>query len=137
MIEWLQDNETVLWWMALGSVVAFIVSLIAVYGLLVLLPADYFRQETGRPQQFLQGHPVLGWAVRIVKNLVGVVLLVAGILMLFLPGQGLLTILVAVMLLNFPGKYRLERWLVTRSGVKRSINWLRQKAGRQPLVVDP
>ncbi|MEX0958641.1 MAG: PGPGW domain-containing protein [Burkholderiales bacterium] len=137
MIEWLQDNETLLWWMGLGSVVAFAVSLVAVYGLLVLLPADYFRQEKSRPKPFGQRHPVLRWAVRIVKNLIGVVLFVAGILMLFLPGQGLLTILVAVMLLNFPGKYRLERWLVTRSGVRRSIDWLRLKAGRQPLVVDP
>ena len=56
-----------------------------------------------------------------------------GIAMLVLPGQGLLTIVVGIVLLNFPGKYRLERWLATRSPVWRSLNWLRRRAGRPEL----
>jgi hypothetical protein len=137
MIEWLQARETLLWWMASGSVVGFFVSLAVVYWFLVLIPADYFLSEKPQPMRFIKPHPVMKWALRIVKNLLGYVLLVAGILMLFLPGQGLLTILVAVMLLNFPGKYRLERRLVSYPGVRRSIDWLRLKAGRPPLIVDP
>jgi hypothetical protein len=61
------------------------------------------------------------------------VLLVGGLLMLLMPGQGLLTIAVAVMLLDFPGKFRLQRWLVKRESVWRTINWLRNRAKRQPL----
>jgi len=61
---------------------------------------------------------------------------VAGIIMLVLPGQGIFTILIGIMLLNFPGKYRLERWIVARRPVLRSINWLRRRAGRAPLVPD-
>jgi len=70
------------------------------------------------------------------KNALGYILVVAGIIMLVLPGQGIFTILIGIMLLNFPGKYQLERWLATRGPVLRSINWLRQRAGRAPLVPD-
>ncbi|MCM2375182.1 PGPGW domain-containing protein [Aporhodopirellula aestuarii] len=67
------------------------------------------------------------------KNTLGVFLLVIGISMLVLPGQGLLTILIGLSLLDFPGKYRLERYLVTRPPVFKSLNWLRQRAGNPPF----
>ena len=57
--------------------------------------------------------------------------------MLVLPGQGILTILVGFTLLDFPGKFRLQRWIVTRRGVLESINWVRKKAGREPLALVP
>jgi hypothetical protein len=69
----------------------------------------------------------------VLKNALGIVLVVAGLVMLIVPGQGLLTIAVGLMLIDFPGKYRLERWLATRRPVWRSINWLRKRAGRAPL----
>jgi hypothetical protein len=36
-------------------------------------------------------------------------------------------------LIDFPGKFRFERWLVAREPVRQSINWLRNRAGRPPL----
>jgi hypothetical protein len=54
--------------------------------------------------------------------------------MLLLPGQGVLTILIGIVLLDFPGKYRLERWAVRHRPVYRSINWLRR--GREPIELD-
>jgi hypothetical protein len=63
----------------------------------------------------------------------GVVLLLAGILMLVLPGQGLFTMFVGIMMMNFPGKYKLERWVVARGPVLKSINWMRKRAGHEPL----
>jgi hypothetical protein len=72
----------------------------------------------------------------IAKNLLGYIFVVAGIFMLVLPGQGLLTIFVGIMFLNFRGKYELERWIVSRAPVLRSINWIRRRAGRAPLVID-
>jgi len=62
--------------------------------------------------------------------------LVAGIAMLVLPGQGVLTIVIGIMLLDFPGKYRFERSLAARRPVLRSINWLRRRANRPLLHVD-
>ena len=57
----------------------------------------------------------------------------AGFAMLLVPGQGLLTMAVGLMLSDFPGKYRLEQWLVSRASVWRSINWIRKRARREPL----
>ena len=51
-----------------------------------------------------QRYPVLRPLLLIAKNLLGFVLIVAGIAMLVLPGQGLLTIVVGVVLMNFPGR---------------------------------
>jgi len=70
------------------------------------------------------------------KNVLGGVFILVGIVLLALPGQGLLTILVGVMLLNFPGKFAFERWLVTRRPILRSVNWLRRRARRAPLTLD-
>jgi hypothetical protein len=49
----------------------------------------------------------------------------------------LLTLLVGVFLLDFPGKYAFEKWLVGRPGVLRMINWLRRRRGRPPLAIGP
>ena len=54
-------------------------------------------------------------------------------LMLVLPGQGLLTILLGVTLLDFPGKFRMQKWVISRKGVLDSINWIRAKAHKRPL----
>ena len=70
------------------------------------------------------------------KNVLGAIFVVAGIIMLVLPGQGIFTILIGIMLLDFPGKYQFERWIVARRPVFQSINWLRQRAGRAALVLD-
>jgi hypothetical protein len=72
----------------------------------------------------------------IAKNVLGYIFVVAGIFMLVLPGQGVLTILVGIMFLNFRRKYELERWIVSRRPVLRSINWVRRHAGRDPLVLE-
>jgi hypothetical protein len=70
------------------------------------------------------------------KNLLGYVLVFAGLLMLFLPGQGVVTILIGITLVDFPGKYRFERWVVSQGPVLRSINRLRKRAGRPPLFLE-
>ena len=69
------------------------------------------------------------------KNVAGVILVVLGIAMLILPGQGILTVLVGIGLLDFPGKRRLELWLVRLPGVLKAIHWLRRRRHRPPLEV--
>ncbi|MBA3256811.1 MAG: hypothetical protein H0T64_09210 [Pyrinomonadaceae bacterium] len=72
------------------------------------------------------------------KNLLGVVLVVVGILLSLpgVPGQGILTILLGVMLLDFPGKPRLEHWLVSRPKILQAINRLRHRFSKPALVLD-
>lgn len=131
MIEWLQIHEHLLWWLFAFSLIMFIATLVIVPWLIVRLPADYFAYE--RRHQPVRGHLLVRTALAILKNIVGSLLLLLGIIMLITPGQGALTILVGLMLLNYPGKYRVERWIVSRPLLLTAINWLRQRAGRQPL----
>jgi len=81
--------------------------------------------------------PVLFILNKFVKNIIGVLLILAGIAMLVLPGQGVLTILIGLGITDFPGKYKLERKLVSNQAVFKSLNWMRKRAGVEPFVYPP
>lgn len=136
MIKWIQSHRATIWWVAGASILVFIASLIIVPLLIVRIPSDHFAHKTRRPTPRVGRRSPLRWALIVGKNLLGCVLVFAGLAMLFLPGQGLVTILIGIALLDFPGKYRLERWVVSRGAVLRSINRLRQRAGRPPLFLE-
>ncbi len=133
LTEWLTANRAILWWLFAGSLVLFLLTPICVVWLIVRLPPDYFVKKRHRPLASWDQRPVLRLLILVAKNLLGIVLLIAGLVMLLAPGQGVLTIIGALILIDFPGKFRLERWLVTRQSVWRSINWLRKRAGRAAL----
>ncbi len=54
--------------------------------------------------------------------------------MLALPGQGVLTIIIGLVLMEFPGKYHAERLVINRPSVLAAINWIRVKAEKPKLV---
>lgn len=122
---------------ALLFLITFSISLIIVSVIMVKIPADYFKK--GRPRKLWADQPK---AVRYLgifaKNLLGVVLVILGILMSLpgVPGQGILTILLGVMLLDFPGKQNLEYRLVSRPKVLSTINNLRHKFDKPKLQLD-
>ncbi len=95
--------------------------------------ADYFTQPRRSTGPFRARHPVWVGVLAVIKNLVGTVLVLMGLLMLITPGQGLLTLLIGMTMVNYPGKYQAERWLVNRRPVHRSINWIRARANVPPL----
>lgn len=133
-MDWVRENPAAMWWSGAVSLSMFIGTLLIVPVLLVKMPADYFtsrRSET--PDDWRGEHPALRWSGRIGKNLLGSGIVGMGILMLVLPGQGLLTILLGISLLDLPGKRRVEIALLRRPGVSRAVNWLRRKYGRPPL----
>lgn len=130
MLVWLRAHAG---WIALLSGATFVGSLIAIPLILIALPADYFALDLEQRRKRPPEHPVLRIVRRIVKNVLGALFLMAGLAMLFTPGQGVLTILVGVILLDLPGKRRLERSLVGRPRVLRAINALRARAKRPPL----
>lgn len=125
-LQWL---EPLLPWLTGLGVVLALVTLLALPGLVVLMPRDYFVAPQ-RPERF-QG-PRL-WALRAARNALALVLIIAGLLMLVLPGQGLLTLLIGIMTSTFNGKYRLERWLVRQKGVFYALNWIRLRSGRTAM----
>ena len=134
---WLHEHSAALGWLTAASVLMFLAGLLVVPAVVVRIPRDYFAtKKRKRPAGLDRRHWLLRAAVLVLKNAAAYLLIVAGVLMLVLPGQGVLTILAGVMLADFPGKFRLERWLITRGPTLRAVNWLRHRAGRKPLVVD-
>ena len=114
------------------SVVTLVLSALLIPYLIVRLPTDFYAERNDRRRVF-QDTPVLRWAFLAAKNAIGALLLVAGILMLFLPGQGMLAILAALALLDFPGKRKLELRILHLPALLMAINRLRRRAGREPL----
>ena len=97
------------------------------------------RFKSGAPAAFLRTrHPVLRVLARVGANLAGVVLLLLGFVMALpgVPGQGILTMIIGLTLLDFPGKLGLERRLVSRPFILRQLNALRARFKRPPLVLD-
>ena len=126
---------------ALLSLLVFVLTLgasLAIVSLvLVKLPATYFKRSNNRT--FLANHPpMVRWLALLGKNLLGVVLVLVGIVLSLpgVPGQGVLTILLGIMLLDFPGKPRFEYWLVSRPKILHAINKLRHRFSKPSLVLD-
>ena len=119
-------------WMTVVSAILFVGTLLVVPMLIVAMPADYFnrhrRREDGPPV-----HPAVRIAALVLKNVVGVALVAGGVVMLVLPGQGLLTIMVGLVMMDFPGKYALEKKVVSTGPVLRTMNWIRVRRGKRPL----
>ena len=82
------------------------------------------------------GKNSLIFIIEMVKILIGIGLLVCGIIMLVLPGQGLITMLIGLSLIPFPGKNKLEDNLLSRQSVRSSLNWIRAKAKKEPFIFD-
>ena len=95
---------------------------------LVRLPADYFVNPQRR-----KAHPVL----RVLKNMGGILLLALGLVMAVpgVPGNGLITMAMGLMLIDFPGKRKLEQRVFGHATVRTAIDRLRARFGRPPLDV--
>jgi hypothetical protein len=82
-------------------------------------------------------HPALRLSGLVAKNVVGIVFLLAGFAMLFLPGQGLLTMLIGISFMDFPGKRQLEAKMVGQPTLLGVINGMRRKFDKPPLTLAP
>ena len=131
-MDWIQSHTTLI--VALSTVM-FVGGLVVMRVLIIRMSPDYFLHREPPVESWRSRHPALRISILVIKNVLGVVLLLAGLAMLVLPGQGIITILVAISLLNFPGKRSLELRIVRQGLVLQAINWIRTRAGRPPLVV--
>jgi hypothetical protein len=116
--------------LSLCSGVLFFVSLFGASWAVRRLPADYLLHDT---EPSSARGMARCWLV--LRNGLGVILLVMGVMMLALPGQGLLTILAAFTIMSFRGKRRLEHKLMVIPAVLEAINRLRRRSGHPPLLV--
>ena len=131
--EFLSDYKIYLVWLGSLSFIIFIFSLLAIKWLVALIPSDYFIKKNN--SEFRSNYPIFWLVSIIIKNLVGYTLIVGGILMLVLPGQGLLSIFVGLMLSNYPGKFYIERKFIAIPSVLRAINWLRKKSNTPSIKI--
>ena len=132
MWDWIRNHGD---WMAIlgvGSAAMLVISVVAVPWAVLRLPTDALRRPNPL-NAFGRHHPVLRVVVFLARNVLGIVLLLAGIAMLVLPGQGILTILLALIVMEFPGKWWLEHRLVGHPAVMRLLNWIRRKGHRERL----
>jgi hypothetical protein len=124
------------WWFAALSAAMLAASLVVLRVLLVRIPSDYFVRHV--PAFPGKRHPVLEATFVVAKNILGLFLVLFGLLMSLpgVAGQGILTILAGLSLMNFPGKRRLLRMIVGQGFIESVINGIRQRAGRPPLILD-
>lgn len=131
---WIAGHQALTLWLAGLSIVGCAGSLLILPLLVARLPVDYFSDSWRHRNRLRSRFPLLHYTLTGIENLLGWALILAGILMLILPGQGLLTIVIGLILSDFPGKFALERRLAGNPRILGAINWLRRRTGHRPLL---
>ena len=141
-MQWLSEfwaNLTLM--QVLFGVGIFLLSLAFSFGLIAIvmvnLPAAYFSSHYN--PQFMTGKPwIVRWSAVILKNILGVFLILLGIALSLpgVPGQGFLTILLGIIMLDIPGKRPIEARIIKRPSIQHSINKLRARFDKPPLILD-
>jgi hypothetical protein len=117
--------------------VSLLVSFAAIAIVMVKIPPTYFSLDHHR--EFMAGrHWIVRYGALILKNVLGLFLIVIGVLLSFpgVPGQGILTILLGLIMLDIPGKRPLEAKIVRQPKVLAAVNRLRARYNKPPLVMD-
>ncbi len=134
MFDWLAQYSDAAKWLGIFSITSFFATLIILPLAIVQIPEDYFVRYKRDPLRKHRPHPAVFGLGVFFKNMIGVILIAAGAIMVFIPGQGLLTMLIGLMLTNFPGKFHLEQKIIRNRTIARAINSLRKKARKAPLI---
>lgn len=117
--------------------ITFTISALSVGIVMVKIPANYFSSHY--IQDFMPGKPwLVRWSAVILKNLLGVFLILLGLVLSLpgVPGQGLLTILLGLIMLDIPGKRPFEARIIKRPAVLSAVNKLRARYNKPPLELD-
>jgi hypothetical protein len=134
LFGWIREHEIFLAWMSVISLITFVGSLLAIPWFIVRIPSNYFIHPRHMLADYLAPrHPLLRAFFLILKNGIGVALILAGIAMLVLPGQGILTIVIGLILMDFPGKFALEQRVARQKGILAAMNWIREKCHHPPI----
>lgn len=130
LIKFTQQYEAILATIGVVSGVLFVATLVFTPYLLGLIPQDYFiNHPASNPKPIY----VFAWLKNLLKTLIGLLFLLAGVVMLVTPGQGVISILLGLFLMQFPGKRRLEQRLIRHNPTFKALNWLRSKAKKPPF----
>ncbi|MBI9104147.1 MAG: PGPGW domain-containing protein [Spirochaetales bacterium] len=119
-----------------SSIFLFIATPIIIPLVIRFMTEDYFIRDGGKAVSRIKLMKILYIFWHIIKNIFGLTFVLAGIILLFVPGQGILTIMAGLILLDFPGKHRLIGWLTRGEKIRQALNWMRMKT-RQSLFIFP
>ncbi|REK12895.1 MAG: hypothetical protein DWQ37_09710 [Planctomycetota bacterium] len=133
VLDWLRDHAALTTIMLALSVVVAVASLWIGHYFLTTIRPDYFAEPHKPFQRWYRERPVLWWTLMIGKNVFGVLFILAGLIMFFTPGQGVLTLILGMALVDVPGKQRVMRAIIQRPTVLNVVNRLRDRAGKPPL----
>lgn len=131
LLETLKAHEQLFWLLGFTSLALFVGTALIIPWLVIRLPTDFFARKRPGRGRLRRRHPLVAILLVIIRNVFGAVLLVAGFVMLFVPGQGLLTILIGIALVDFPGKHALFERMLRSRRIFDAANAVRRWAGKQ------
>jgi len=161
ILKWFYDHNTLILVFFILSFVLAVLLFVALVRTINNLPADFFLQEKKSSQTLFplrakalnkdaSKYPDLAQNVvdpptdtinlilsiikLILKNILGILLLIFGIIMLFLPGQGILTIFISLLLIDFPGKWKLINYLSHKKKIVEAMNLIRRRFKKSDLI---
>ncbi len=129
-LVFVQQNSFLLQWIAMISALTFVVSLLIIPFIISKLPNDFFSKIREGHTTTNNNSKLYNLILFCLRNIFGFTFLLAGILMLFMPGQGILTIVLGISLMVFPGKRKLVNKLIEQKSVQHGLNWIRRKTGK-------
>ena len=135
ILNYFEAHDAIIFWSSLASILTFVGTLISVPWLITKIPADYFISSSEGKLQSYFNNPFLRILGIIFKNIFGYVFIINGFIMLFIPGQGLLTMIIGLVLIDFPRKKEVEYRIVKQPMIHRTINKIRKKAGKPEIKI--
>ena len=130
MEQWI-SKDTLIWVSSLSGVGLLVFAIVTPW-LIVRMPEDFFSN----PQRYnwLNRKPaMIRVPIRILKNMLALALVIVGVIMFLTPASGLFPMLLGVVLADVPGKLKLQRWILCRTTIRKSMTWLRRKFHRKPV----
>ncbi|HIG84778.1 MAG TPA: hypothetical protein EYG40_05770 [Verrucomicrobia bacterium] len=125
--NWISDNYRLIQWIGIASILLFFLSLFILRCVIIQLPDDYFLNDSSALNK--RSGNLIDLARRVAKNLFGFLLIICGIILLFIPGQGLVTIVLGAWIMDLPWIIKIKRKFVYSRLVKKTLNWVRSKNG--------
>lgn len=125
--DWISDYNQIIQWAGIVSVFLFFLSLFLLRYVILRLPEDYFIKASSfskSPQKII---------VRFAKNAVGFLLTICGIILLFTPGQGMITILIGLCLIDLAIVNKFKKKIINNRKVQKALNWIRTKKSVKPF----
>ena len=135
MQKYLSENIVDIFFiLGISSIAILVISALSIGYFIKKIPYDYILNDKRGISEYKDKNPIFWIITLALKNIIGYCLIMGGILMLVLPGQGLLTILVGLMLSDYPGKFKLEKRIIKTNLILKTINWYRNKSNIPPII---